>query len=141
MKWKNSSVWASVINTVGEGDIADLVILAITVVLFVVGFIVGVITIEYRVGTAVLGTAGGMSIMMRIILMREELLVPVYYVNWLLCALFGAVGLVLVAWKERWGVVSPSFGYCSFGHAGLTTGRDKDYWQLSCWLLPHMPRR
>ncbi|EJD02139.1 uncharacterized protein FOMMEDRAFT_168671 [Fomitiporia mediterranea MF3/22] len=108
------SIWASIINTASEGNIADMVILAITVALFVIGFVIGVVTIEYRVGTAVLGAAGGLSIMMRIILMKEDLLVGVYYVDWLLCAVFGAVGLVIVVWKERWGVIVGSSAAGSF---------------------------
>ncbi|KAL5490057.1 hypothetical protein ACEPAI_4890 [Sanghuangporus weigelae] len=108
------ALWASVINTVGEGNISDLVILAIAVVLFLIGFVVGVITIDYFVGVLALGAAGGMSVAMRAVLMREDLLVPIYYVNWILCGVFGAVGLFLAALTERWGVIIGSSSAGSF---------------------------
>ncbi|KAL5532899.1 hypothetical protein ACEPAF_4673 [Sanghuangporus sanghuang] len=108
------ALWASVINTVSEGDISDIVILAIAVVLFLIGFIVGVMTIEYLVGVLALGAAGGMSLAMRAVLMREDLLVPIYYVNWILCSVFGAVGLFLALLTDRWGVIIGSSSAGSF---------------------------
>ena len=101
-------VWASVINTVSEGSIPDIVILAITIVVFVVGFIAGVMSAEYRIGSTMLSAAGGVSFMIRVVLLRSGLLIPAFTADWIVCGLAGVFGLALVLLKERWGVVSAS---------------------------------
>lgn len=67
-------------------------------------------TIEYRVGVLSLGAAGGMSLAIRVVLMKEDLLVPIYYVNWIPVGVSGGIGLILSALTERWGVVSYHIG-------------------------------
>ena len=68
----------------------------------------GVLTIDYGVGSAVIGVAGGFSFGIRLAILKEDLLIPVFYVDWLICTVFGVIGLILIVWKERWGVVSLS---------------------------------
>ena len=67
----------------------------------------GILTIDYGVGSAVLGVAGGFSIGIRIVIMKEDLLVPVYYVDWLIATVLGVAALIAIVCNERWGVVSP----------------------------------
>ena len=49
--------------------------------------------------------AGGFSIGIRIVIMKEDLLVPVYYVDWLIATVLGVVALITIVCNERWGVV------------------------------------
>ncbi|PAV23752.1 hypothetical protein PNOK_0082000 [Pyrrhoderma noxium] len=108
------AAWASIINTVSEGSISDIIIVILTLILFGVGFIVGILTIDYGVGSAVLGVAGGFSIGIRIVIMKEDLLVPVYYVDWLIATVLGVAALITIVCNERWGVLFGSSAVGSF---------------------------
>lgn len=60
---------------------------------------------EYGIGATALGMCGGLSIGMRLALMREGLLVPLYTVNWIIICLFAVAGVLMVVWRERLGIV------------------------------------
>lgn len=64
------------------------------------------------VGLLQLGIQGGLAIGIRIVLLRNLLLVPepaAFFVNWLLIAFCGLASAVLVIWKQRAGLVSVEF--------------------------------
>ncbi|KAI5122195.1 hypothetical protein M0805_002684 [Coniferiporia weirii] len=98
-------VWASIINAVNENGISDIFIFVLTAILFAVGFVLGLIVHMYGLGAAALGIAGGISIGIRVMLMKNDLLIPIFYVNWLVCTACGVAGLLLVVWRERAGVI------------------------------------
>lgn len=59
-------------------------------------------------GILQLGIQGGLTIGIRIVLLRNLLLIPnakVFFVNWLLVAFCGFVCAILVIWKQRVGLV------------------------------------
>lgn len=74
--------------------------------LFLVGFVAGVLTIDYGVGAGALGIVGGLSIGIRIMLLKPDLLISTFFVNWILIALCGIPGIIVTIWRVRWGVVS-----------------------------------
>lgn len=53
-----------------------------------------------------LGAVGGLSIGIRVVLFKEGLLVGVFFVNWLIIALFALLHIGFILWQQRIGVVS-----------------------------------
>ena len=101
-------VWASIINTVNSTGVPDFLIFLLVLLLFGVGIGVGFLTIDYAIGSLALGAVGGLSIGMRVVLLREGLLVPLFIINWVVVGVFGLLGSVAVVTNERIGVVRPS---------------------------------
>ena len=64
--------------------------------------------VYYAIGSLALGAVGGLSIGMRVVLLREGLLVPFFFINWVVVGVFGLLGSVAVVTNERIGVVRPS---------------------------------
>lgn len=76
--------------------------------LFAIGVAVGVFEAGRIVGLAALGFCGGLSLGLRLALFRSGLLIHTFYVNWLIVALFGVLGLGVIVFRQRFGVVSGS---------------------------------
>jgi hypothetical protein len=91
------------VNNVG---IQDMLLSLIVVAFFALGFILGLFEIGRLAGLALLGVTGGLAFGIRIMLLKSDLLIPVYFVNWLLIALFGAVGGLLIVYRQRVAIVS-----------------------------------
>jgi hypothetical protein len=96
--------WAALINTVNSTGISDIILTAVILVIFVFGFILGLFEIGRLSGIALLGIIGGLAFGIRIILLRDNLLVPLFFVNWLVIAAFGAIGGLLIIFKQRVGI-------------------------------------
>ncbi|KAH8117129.1 hypothetical protein DFH11DRAFT_1505886, partial [Phellopilus nigrolimitatus] len=127
------AIWACIVNSVSGSGIPDVAVFGITAILFAIGFFVGFMVTDYGVGSATLGATGGLSLGIRIILFRAGLLVPSFIGNWLVCAVFGGVGLLSVVFRERGGVIIGSASAGSFlvglgvdllvnKQAGMSTG-------------------
>lgn len=99
-------MWACIVNTVDDTGISDGIVFAITLGFFALGFVLGLFMPEYGIGATALGMCGGLSIGMRLSLMREGLLIPLYTVNWIIICISGVAGVFLIIWRERMGVVS-----------------------------------
>lgn len=85
--------------------VPDFLVFLLVLLLFGVGLGVGFLTVDYAIGSVMLGAVGGLSVGMRIVLLREGLLVPLFFVNWIIVGLFGLLGSIVVVTKERMGVV------------------------------------
>ncbi|KAJ7125289.1 hypothetical protein C8R44DRAFT_782789 [Mycena epipterygia] len=107
--------WAAVINSVSGSGVADLFLTAIIIVLFCLGFALGVFEIARLGGITLLGMTGGVAFGIRIVLLRPGLLISstqFYAINWVIVAVFaGAAGLSLI-WFQRYGLL---FGCASIG--------------------------
>ena len=105
--------WAVFVNTLDDAGVSDLVLTTVVLVLFGLGFLLGVLELSRVVGILLLGTIGGFSLGIRIVLMRSGLLISdpsIFFVNWLIVGLCGFSSSILVVWKQRVGVVSSEHG-------------------------------
>ena len=75
----------------------------------VVGFAIGLFEFGRIAGIAALGAVGGLAVGVRVVLFRDDLLVGIYFVNWIIAGLCGLAGLTVVFLMERFGVVSGPF--------------------------------
>lgn len=98
--------WAAFINTVNEVGIHDMILSLIVIAFFALGFILGLFEIGRLAGLALLCITGGLAFGIRIMLLKSDLLIPVYFVNWLLVAVFGAAGGLLMVYRQRVAIVS-----------------------------------
>lgn len=96
-------------NALDDIGTSDTVLTSVVLVLFVLGFFLGILELSQTVGILILSVLGGLALGIRIILLRDGLLLPdpsLFFVNWLLIALCGLSCGILVVWKRRIGVVS-----------------------------------
>ncbi|RDB24701.1 hypothetical protein Hypma_007448 [Hypsizygus marmoreus] len=109
--------WAAFINSVSDTGVPDALLSAIVLGFFFLGFILGLFEIGRIAGMAGLGVTGGLAFGIRIIILREGLLIPWesgFAADWVLIAFFGLVGAVAMVWQraQRAGIV---FGSASVG--------------------------
>jgi len=97
--------WAAIINTVSSQGIPDIAIEGIVLAFFAMGFVIGLFDFGRIAGIACLGVVGGLALGMRIVIFKDALLVPQYFVNWLIVVAFGLCGLLLVLWSQRIGII------------------------------------
>ncbi|KAL1744849.1 hypothetical protein HDZ31DRAFT_73994 [Schizophyllum fasciatum] len=100
--------WAAFINTLNDEGLPDLVLTAIVGGFFLLGFILGLFNFARGAGIALIGLAGGLAFGVRVAVIREGLLFPIdtlYALNWVVTAIFGAAGGLLVIWRQRAGLV------------------------------------
>jgi len=107
-------IWAALINTVSASGISDVLVAAISVGAFGVGFAIGAMSFGRIAGITLLGITGGMSIGVRIILFRPGLLVPVFYVNWLIITVLGIIGFLVVLMRQRAAITGGSAAVGTF---------------------------
>lgn len=106
--------WAALNNTVNNNGLPDAVLTAIVLGFFVFGFVLGLFEIGRVAGISLLGITGGIAFGARAVIIRPALLIPdvnLFFVNWIVVALLGALGgAVIVSQKtQRAGIVSVSF--------------------------------
>jgi len=107
---KDIPAWAVFVNTLDDVGVSDLTLTTVILVLFGLGFLLGVLELSRIVGILILSTIGGFALGIRIILLRSGLLISnpsIFFVNWLIVGLCGFACSILVIWKQRVGVVSP----------------------------------
>lgn len=102
------TAWSVFVNTLDNVGISDIILTVLVLVLFALGFLFGLLEMSRMAGILQLGIQGGLTIGIRIVLLRNLLLVPnatAFFVNWLLIAFCGLVCAILVIWKQRVGLV------------------------------------
>ncbi|KAJ7072826.1 hypothetical protein C8F01DRAFT_1243852 [Mycena amicta] len=107
--------FAAIINSVDQTGLADIFLTAILLVIFFVGFAIGVFEFARLGGITAVGLAGGIAFGIRIVLLREGLLVSssqLYPLNWAIVGVFGALGGLSLVWFQRYGLL---FGCSSIG--------------------------
>jgi len=115
------AAWASFINTVNNTGIPDIVLAAIIFGLFFFGCLLGLFEVGRIAGIFTMGLVGGMAFGIRVVLLKSDLLVPVYFVNWVIVAAFGIAGGSVVIWKQRVGL---TIGTASAGTFLVSLGLD-----------------
>lgn len=111
---------------------------ALSVGAFGVGFAIGALSFGRIAGITLLGITGGMSIGVRIILFRPGLLVPVFYVNWLIITVLGVVGFLVVLMRQRAAIVR-LFRFFSES-CRLKCVCTQDWWFSSRWHIFNFSR-
>jgi len=81
---------------------------------FFLGVVLGLFEFARLAGLATLGISGGLAFGIRMMLLKQGLLfsgTSQFAINWVLIALFGILGGVLIAWSRvhRGGIVGPFF--------------------------------
>lgn len=85
--------------------LSDLVLTIIVLAAFGVGFFIGLLNLGRVAGIWMLGILGGMSIGIRIVLLRDGLLIPKYAANWFIVGILMIVGLGVTVFRQRFGLV------------------------------------
>ena len=108
-------MWTAFINTISADSLPDLVLTIIVLVAFAIGFFLGMVGFGRMAGVILLGVLSGFSIGLRIVLLRPGLLIPRYVANWLLLVVFMIIGLALIFFRQRMGLVSSAGRVSSCG--------------------------
>lgn len=87
------------------------------------GFALGLFPFMRIGGIALLGLLGGIAFGLRIVLLKGNLLIPLFAINWVLVAVMAVPSLALVIWRPRIGTVRLAL---SVMHLEILTGS----WQL-----------
>ncbi|KAH8103265.1 hypothetical protein BXZ70DRAFT_713552 [Cristinia sonorae] len=107
-------VWTAFANTLNATGISDVLLTGIAMGAFVLGFIMGALSIGRLAGITLLGITGGLSIGVRIVLLRPGLLIPTYGYNWIIVTIPGVVGFLLVILRQRMAITSGSASVGTF---------------------------
>lgn len=87
---------------------SDLVLTLMVLGAFICGFAIGMFNFGRMLGIAALGGLGGVSIGVRIVLFAPNLLVPTYFVNWIIIGVLGLITFLTTLIKQRVGIVRMS---------------------------------
>ena len=90
-------------------DLSDLILTLIILGFFVFGSLGGLFKFCRLAGLTALSILGGMSVGMRLILMREGLLLRPIALNWIIIVVCAVVGSVVTLLRQRIGVVRVTF--------------------------------
>ncbi|KAI8978291.1 hypothetical protein BD414DRAFT_422162 [Trametes punicea] len=107
-------VWAAFVNSVSAEGLSDLLLTVIPLGAFGIGFLIGVLSLGRMAGILCLGVLGGLSIGIRIVLLRPGLLIQTYAANWFILAAFVVIGLGIILYRQRFGLVSSCAAVGSF---------------------------
>ncbi|KAF7979028.1 hypothetical protein HWV62_44011 [Athelia sp. TMB] len=97
--------WAALVNNLSSTGIPDLALAGIVGGFMVMGFVIGLFEFGRIAGIAALGAVGGLAIGVRVVMFRDNLLVGVYFVNWIIAGLCGLAGIIVVFLMERFGII------------------------------------
>lgn len=105
------TAWAAFINSVNDVGVPDIILTAIVLAMFFLGFIIGLFEFGRMGGLATLGITGGLAVGMRIMILKKNLLITGdsgFAVNWAIIAFLGILGGLAIAWPktQRAGIVS-----------------------------------
>ncbi|THH21861.1 hypothetical protein EUX98_g8253 [Antrodiella citrinella] len=115
-------IWAALVNTESASGIPDILLDALCMGAFGFGFFLGLLSLGRIPGITLLGTMGGFSIGVRIILFRPGLLDPdSLAVNWLIITVIGIIGFVIVVMRQR---VAITLGSAAVGTFLVALGID-----------------
>ncbi len=99
-------MWVAFVNTVSADGLSDILLTVIAIAGFAIGFLVGMLKFGRWAGVLLLGVLGGFSVGLRVVLLRPDLLIPNYRLNWLVLTMFLVAGLSLVLLWQHFGIVS-----------------------------------
>jgi Domain of unknown function (DUF4203) len=120
------TAWAAFINSLNATGVPDLLLTAIVMAFFFLGSALGLFEFARKAGLVVLGISGGMAFGIRVMLLKEGLLISktsLFAFNWVLIAVFGVLGAISMVWYkvQRGGIVGLSqfwislyVEYCAF---------------------------
>ena len=99
------AAWVAIINAVNAAGLSDLVLTLITLSFFALGSLGGLFKFCRLAGLTALSIIGGMSVGMRLVLMREGLLLHSIALNWVVIAAFAVAGFALTLLRQGIGIV------------------------------------
>jgi len=97
------------INIVDAMGVSDIFLTLVTLSFFVLGSLGGLFKFFGLAGRLALSILGGMSVGMRIVLMREGLLLRPTALNWTIVMACAVAGCLLTLFRQRIGIVSVAF--------------------------------
>ena len=89
--------------------VPDIVLALIVLGFFALGFGLGMLDVGRLPGITLLSLTGGLAVGVRVVVVRDRLLVQdedLFFVNWLVVAVMGVAGGLVVVWSRRVGIVS-----------------------------------
>ncbi|CAL1711492.1 unnamed protein product [Somion occarium] len=107
-------VWAAFVNTLGPSGISDLLLTCLVMGAFGLGFFIGLFNLGRLAGITFLALSAGFSIGVRIVLFRDGLLVPSFFVNWIIATVCAVIGFVLVVVRQRLAILVSSASVGTF---------------------------
>ncbi|TFK50856.1 hypothetical protein OE88DRAFT_1659965 [Heliocybe sulcata] len=93
--------WAAIINTMGVPDIGDIPLTLIVLGMYVGGFSLGLFSFARAGGIALLCLEGGFAVGVRAVIMKDNLLLPIYGVNWVIVAVTTVASAILLLFRQR----------------------------------------
>jgi hypothetical protein len=93
------------VNVVNAEGLSDLVLTLVTLGCFVLGSLGGLFKFCNLAGLTALSILGGMSVGVRLVLMREGLLLHPTGLNWIIIVVCAAAGVVATLFRQRLGIV------------------------------------
>ena len=97
--------WVAIVNVVNAAGLSDLILTLISLGFFVIGSLGGLFKICRLAGLTALSIIGGMSVGVRLVLMREGLLLRSTALNWVVIAVCAVAGFVVTLLRQRIGIV------------------------------------
>ncbi|KAI0338380.1 hypothetical protein BDW22DRAFT_709967 [Trametopsis cervina] len=94
-------IWAAFINAEGSSGLPDLLIMILALGAFLLGFFLGLFRVGRVAGMAFLAIFGGMSIGVRIVLFRPNLLIPNFAANWGVITVLGVISFATLLLRQR----------------------------------------
>jgi len=91
--------WAAIINSVNQEGISDILIVIVVLAFGFLGLILGIFEFARRASMAALCIMGGLAFGLRIVLIKKDLLTSSMALNWVIAAIFGLAGGLLIIWK------------------------------------------
>ncbi|KAF8652290.1 hypothetical protein AX16_004478 [Volvariella volvacea WC 439] len=107
--------WAALVNGLKGGGVSDALLTAVVLVLFVIGFGIGLWKFSQIVGITFVGALGGLAVGVRVMIFRENLVLQqqeLFPVVWVLIGVCGLAGGLVMLWWQRAGIL---FGCASIG--------------------------
>jgi hypothetical protein len=97
--------WVAIVNVINAAGLTDLILTLVTLGFFVLGSLGGLFKFCRLAGLTALSILGGMSVGMRVVLMREGLLLSPKGLNWIIIAVCAVAGSVVTLLRQRIGIV------------------------------------
>ena len=102
-------VWVAIVNVMSAEGFSDLVLTLTTLGFFVLGSLGGLLKFGRLAGLTALSILGGMSVGMRLVLMREGLLLRPTGLNWIVVVVCAVAGFAVTLLRQRIGIVRAIF--------------------------------
>lgn len=99
------AAWVALVNAMNAAGLSDLVLTLITLSFFALGSLGGLFKFCRLAGLTALSIIGGMSVGMRLVLMREGLLLHSIALNWVVIAACAVAGFALTLLRQGIGIV------------------------------------